>query len=56
MICHIAFDQPPLARAERVNNVKKRDYFTQYGERLIEFNRLIKETISDGLQWKMFQK
>ena len=32
LICHIAFDQPPLTRAERVNNVKKRDYFTKYGE------------------------
>ena len=32
MICHTAFDQPPLTRAERVKNVKKRDYFTQYGK------------------------
>ncbi len=32
LICHTAFDQPPLTRAERVNNVKKRDYFTRYGE------------------------
>ncbi len=32
LICHTAFDQPPLTRAEHVNNVKKRDYFTQYGE------------------------
>lgn len=32
LICHIAFDQPPLTRKERVNNVKKRNYFTQYGE------------------------
>ncbi|MDM8520347.1 DEAD/DEAH box helicase family protein [Anaerolineales bacterium HSG6] len=31
LICHIAFDQPPLTRAERVKQVKKRDYFTQYG-------------------------
>jgi len=31
MICHTAFDQPPLSRAERANNVKKRDYFTRYG-------------------------
>ena len=31
LICHIAFDQPPLTRTERANNVKKRDYFTQYG-------------------------
>ena len=32
LICHTAFDQPPLTRSERVNNVKKRDYFTQYGD------------------------
>jgi len=32
MICHTAFDQPPLTRTERANNVKKRDVFTQYGE------------------------
>ena len=32
LICHTAFDQPPLTRAERVNNVKKRDYFTKYGD------------------------
>jgi type I restriction enzyme R subunit len=32
LICHIAFDQPPLTRAERANNVKKRNYFTKYGE------------------------
>lgn len=32
LICHIAYDQPPLTRAERVNNVKKRNYFTKYGE------------------------
>ena len=32
LICHTAFDQPPLTRSERANNVKKRDYFTQYGE------------------------
>ena len=31
MICHTAFNQPPLSRAERANNVKKRDVFTQYG-------------------------
>jgi type I restriction enzyme R subunit len=32
LICHVAFDQPPLTRQERANNVKKRDYFTKYGE------------------------
>jgi type I restriction enzyme R subunit len=32
LICHIAFDQPPLTRKERAENVKKRNYFTKYGE------------------------
>ena len=32
MICHTAFDRPPLTRSERVNQVKKRDVFTAYGE------------------------
>jgi type I restriction enzyme R subunit len=31
LICHIAFDQKPLTRRERANNVKKRDVFTKYG-------------------------
>ncbi len=32
LICHVAFDQPPLTRRERANNVRKRNYFTKYGE------------------------
>ena len=32
LICHIAYDQPPLTRKERANNVRKRNYFTKYGE------------------------
>ena len=32
MICHTAFDQPPLTRAERAKQAKKRDVFTQYGK------------------------
>src|ERR1700688_4007335 len=31
LICHVAFDQPPLTRRERADNVRKRDVFTQYG-------------------------
>lgn len=31
LICHVAFDRPPLARRERAENVKKRDVFTKYG-------------------------
>jgi type I restriction enzyme, R subunit len=32
LICHVAYDQPPLTRKERANNVKKRNYFGKYGE------------------------
>jgi len=31
LICHIAFDQPPLTRRERANNAKRGDVFTKYG-------------------------
>ena len=30
VICHVAFDQPPVSRRERANNVKKRNYFAKY--------------------------
>ena len=30
VICHVAFDQPPVTRRERANNVKKRNYFSKY--------------------------
>lgn len=32
MICHVVYDQPPLTRRERANEVKKRNYFTKYSE------------------------
>jgi type I restriction enzyme R subunit len=32
LVCHVAFDQPPLSRRERAEAVKKRDVFTRYGE------------------------
>lgn len=31
LICHVAFDQPPLTRRERAERVRKRDIFTKYG-------------------------
>jgi type I restriction enzyme R subunit len=31
LICHVAFDRPPLTRRERVANVRKRDIFSKYG-------------------------
>lgn len=32
LVAHVAFNQKPLTRKERVNNVKKRDVFGKYGE------------------------
>lgn len=29
-ICHVAYDQKPLTRKERANNVKKKDFFSKY--------------------------
>lgn len=31
LICHVAFDQPPLTRRERADNVRKNNYFARYG-------------------------
>ncbi len=31
LICHIAFDRPPLTRRERAESVRRRDVFTKYG-------------------------
>ncbi len=32
LVAHVAFDQKPLTRRERANNVKKRDIFGKYGD------------------------
>ena len=32
LVCHIAFDRPPLTRKERAENVRKRDCFTRFGD------------------------
>ena len=47
LIFHTAFDQPPLTRSERVNNVKKRDYFTQYGEQARKVLEALLEKYAD---------
>ena len=43
LICHVAYDQPPLTRKDRANNVKKRNYFTKYGDQA----RLVLEALLD---------
>src|SRR5699024_11910805 len=32
LICHLAYDKPPLTKKERVENVKKRHYLYKYCE------------------------
>ncbi len=32
LVCHVAYDQPPLTRKDRANNVRKRNYFAKYSE------------------------
>lgn len=32
LICHLAYDKKPLTKAERANNVKKRNYLYRYSE------------------------
>ena len=32
LICHVAFDRPPLSRKERAEQVKKQDVFAKYGD------------------------
>ena len=32
LVCHVAYDQKPLTRRERAENVRKRNYFAEYGD------------------------
>lgn len=43
LICHVAFDKPPLTRKERAENVRKQNYFTKYGEKA----RLVLDSLLD---------
>jgi len=51
MICHTAFDQPPLTRAERAHQVKKRDVFTKYGDQARRvLNALLDKYANEGIE------
>ncbi|MEM7487142.1 MAG: DEAD/DEAH box helicase family protein [Bacteroidota bacterium] len=50
LICHLAFEAKPLTRKERANNVKKRNYFTKYGQKAqAVLNSLLDKYAEDGL-------
>lgn len=48
LICHVAFDRPPLTRRERANNVKKRDVFSKYWEKAREVISLLLDKYADN--------
>ena len=51
LICHAAFDQPPLTRAERAGNVKKRNYFAKYGAQArLVLEALLEKYADEGIE------
>jgi len=51
LICHIAFDQPPMTRRERAANVKKRNVFGKYGDKArAVLDALLQKYADSGLQ------
>jgi type I restriction enzyme, R subunit len=46
LICHVAFDRPPLTRRERAAKVRQQDVFTQYGPQA----RAVLEALLDKYQ------
>ncbi len=50
LICHVAYDKPPLTRKERAEQVKKRDYFSKYGEQARKvLEGLLDKYVEDGV-------
>lgn len=47
-ICHIAYDQKPLTRKERAENVKKRNVFAKYGETARKVLEALLDKYADG--------
>ncbi|WP_063661994.1 EcoAI/FtnUII family type I restriction enzme subunit R [Aliivibrio fischeri] len=51
LICHVVYDQPPLTRKERAENVKKRNYFTKYSETAQQvLDNLLVKYADEGVQ------
>ena len=51
LVCHVAFGQPPLTRRERVENVKKRNYFAKYSDKArLVMEALLEKYADEGIQ------
>lgn len=50
LVCHIAWDMPPLTRRERAEHVRKQNYFTKYGEQArIILDALLDKYADEGI-------
>lgn len=47
MVCHLAYDRPPLTRKQRADKAKKGDVFEKYGPQAREVLGLLLEKYSD---------
>ena len=47
LLCHVAWGMPPLTRRERAEQVKKRNYFTQYGDQVRRVLEALLEKYAD---------
>ncbi|MCO6046940.1 restriction endonuclease, partial [Aeoliella sp. ICT_H6.2] len=51
LVCHVAFDRPPLTRRERAENVRKQDYFAKYEEKArVVLEALLEKYANQGLR------
>ncbi|MFH5804346.1 EcoAI/FtnUII family type I restriction enzme subunit R [Alienimonas sp. DA493] len=48
LVCHVAFDRPPLTRRERAEGVRKRDAFAKYGEEARAVLSALLDKYADG--------
>jgi type I restriction enzyme R subunit len=48
LILHAAFDQPPLSRKERAENVKRRNYFSKYSDKTKKVLENLLDKYADG--------
>lgn len=51
LICHIAWDAPALTRKERAENVRKRNYWTKYGDKACNvLNAILDKYAETGIE------
>jgi type I restriction enzyme R subunit len=50
LVCHIAWDMPPLTRRDRADRVRKQNYFTKYGDQArLVLDALLEKYADEGI-------